>query len=723
MIPILFPKTETQFLSNGVGRLADCLSCEVTEERNGVYECEFIYPITGKWYKYIVENGGIIYATHDDTKQPQPFDIYKQSAPINGVVTFNARHISYRLLGITVEPFTASSCLTALEGIGTNSMQTNPFSFWTDKSVAAAFTLPAPASARSILAGNQGSILDVYGKGEYEFDKFTVKLHTNRGTNSGVSIRYGKNLSDMTNVMDAGQVFNAVAPFWKGEDGTLVMLPEKYIVATGTAGEICVPLDLSTEFEEAPTQADLRARAQRYLTENEPWVPDNNITVDFIQLWQTDEYKDYAPLQRVSLCDTVSIYFPALGVANSTAKVIKTVYDTLREKYVKMELGKPQTTLQEAILRPMEKDLESVEALAMQKVSNSQLEAAILAATQLITGVDGGHVVIKQDENSGEPQEILIMDTDDKQTAVNVWRWNLNGLGHSHSGYNGPYNDIAITMDGKINASMILTGYLVANIIKGGTLTLGGDNNADGIWIVNDANGQEVARGDKDGVTSKALTATDFIYLNGGAGSFLNIPLSPNYPTEEYIRISNDRSKPFYIRTLPTGGTPVPGVPATFFKIDGEKLSIGREGAASTSWDFSIEISPDNVTIISGGGTKTTIAPQMYSVYYLINSQWVPIVRMDQSGMYAKLGSTGQEVSLDNTDGLSIKSDDGQIIIYTTSGSLFAKIGKSFWTGEPELQLVGQNGTGDIYFSPGYGIRINNTTLTESQLQQLLALI
>lgn len=703
MIPILFPKTETQFLSNGVGRLSDCLSCEVTEERNGVYECEFIYPITGKWYKYIVENGGIIYATHDDTKQPQPFDIYKQSAPINGVVTFNARHISYRLLGITVEPFTASSCLTALEGIGTHSMQTNPFSFWTDKSVAAAFTLSAPASARSILAGNQGSILDVYGKGEYEFDKFTVKLHTNRGTNSGVSIRYGKNLSDMTNVMDAGQVFNAVAPFWKGEDGTLVMLPEKFIVATGTTGEICVPLDLSTEFEESPTQADLRARAQRYLTENEPWVPDNNITVDFVQLWQTDEYKDYAPLQLVSLCDTVSIYFPALGVANATAKVIKVVYDTLREKYVKMELGKPQTTLQEAILRPMEKDLENVEALAMQKVSNSQLAAAIEAATQLITGVDGGHVVIKTDSN-GKPQEILIMDTDNTQTAVNVWRWNLNGLGHSHSGYNGPYDDVALTMDGKINASMILTGYLVANIIKGGTLTLGGDNNEDGIWIVNDANGNEVARGDKDGVTSKSLKATNYIYLNGGAGSYLNIPLSETNPNDEYLKLQPDFTYPFMIRRQ----DPLMG---NYYRV----CSSGR------GLLIDVENQPGSVTQLFPNYIQ--LGDVIHNVKQVTITRDGIVLRNASGGIRARMLNTLIDCSPGDSSIALIELNSNGVVISDENNSLFAKMGKSYWTGEPELQLVGQNGQGDIILSPGVGIKIGNTTLSETQLQQLLALI
>lgn len=554
MIPILFSKTETQFLSNGVGRLADCISCEVTEERNGLYECEFTYPITGKWYKYIIENGGIIYATHDDTKQPQPFDIYKWSAPINGIVTFNARHISYRLLGITVEPFTAASCFAALQGIGTNSMQTNPFTFWTDKIVASSFALPAPASARSILAGNAGSILDVYGKGEYEFDKFTVKLHTNRGSNSGVSIRYGKNLSDMTAVMDAGQVFNAVSPFWKGDDGTLVMLPEKYIVATGTAGDVCVPLDLSTDFEEEPTQADLRTRAERYLTENEPWVPDNNITVDFVQLWQTDEYKDYAPLERASLCDTVYISYPALGVSNATAKIIKTVYNTLQDKYSQMELGKPQTTLQEAILSPMEKDISDVEAIAMQKVSDAELADAL----STLTGADGGHIVIGRDAY-GKPQAIYIMDTEDTQTAVNVWRFNLNGLGHSHTGFNGPYDDVALSADGKINASMILAGYLTANIIKGGTLTLGGLNDENGVIYVNDSNGTTMARIDNQGIEvfqQDPNTGLNSVVLAGGyflmqTGGTTSVYINRYNSGDGYIQVCDDQGNP---RALVSGG-------------------------------------------------------------------------------------------------------------------------------------------------------------------------
>ena len=134
MIPILFDHSETAFTSNGICRLVDCIRCEVTEERNGVYECEFEYPVTGRHYDEITIDR-IIYVTHDDSKQPEPFDIYKRSAPINGIVTFNAHHISYRLGNILLDPFTATSCVTALAQFNNYSMTENPFTFHTDKDV------------------------------------------------------------------------------------------------------------------------------------------------------------------------------------------------------------------------------------------------------------------------------------------------------------------------------------------------------------------------------------------------------------------------------------------------------------------------------------------------------------------------------------------------------------------------------------------------------------
>lgn len=653
MTPILYRKNETQFLSNGIGRLTDCLTCEVTEERNGIYECEFTYPVTGRWYQRMIDYGGTISVIHDDKKDRQPFDIYKYSLPINGIVTFNARHISYRLLTITVNPYTAASCLTALQGIGSHSMQTNPFSFWTDKAVAADFALTVPASARSILAGSQGSILDVYGKGEYEFDKFTVKLHTNRGTNTGVSIRYGKNLTDLTKVCDISQYHDAVAPYWKGDDGTVVMLPEGYVAEADPAdATACIPLDLSAEFEEAPAVWQLRARAQEYLDDNMPWFADRNITVDFVQLWQTEEYKDYAPLERVSLCDTVVVYFPYsvptpfIDNIRVRAKIIKVVYDVLQERYTKMELGNPQTTLGEAILKPLEGRLRGVEALALHRVSNSELEAAIQEATELITGVDGGHVIIKTDAN-GKPQEILIMDTEDVDTAVNVWRWNLNGLGHSSTGYNGPYSDIAITMDGKINASMILTGYLVANIIKGGTLSLGGQNNGNGVLEILDASGNVVGTLNNSGANLKGSIESTY----GGTKALVN------------------------------GG---------YFNL--------KDGAV-------------DICIISKYGPDGGSHLQIFDA--LGNE------RCDITGHFAEFSTKAADGKTVTTTGNSAFA-----IYYTDyDGHLAGRLGLDYWTGEAMLQLNSQSGNNDIYLIPGVGLKLGNTTLNESQLQRLLALI
>ena len=193
MIPILFSKSETAFTSNGIGRLIDCISCTCTEERNGAYEVEFEYPITGKWYKEMINNGGTIGVIHDDNHDIQPFDIYGHNAPINGVVTFYAHHISYRLSNIILSPYEAANAADAIAGISTHSVNANPFTFATDKTTSAEFKLKTPASVRSILFGEEGSLLDTFGAAEFKFDKFSVSMLANRGTDTGVTVRYGKN--------------------------------------------------------------------------------------------------------------------------------------------------------------------------------------------------------------------------------------------------------------------------------------------------------------------------------------------------------------------------------------------------------------------------------------------------------------------------------------------------------------------------------------------------
>lgn len=563
MIPILYRPDENQFLSNGIGRLYDCYECTVTEERNGIFECEFKYPITGRFYNTMINEGGVVGVIHDDKGDIQPFDIYSYSAPIDGVVTFFAHHISYRLANVIVRPFEASSCALAINGLKTNSLNQNDFSFWTNKDSSGTFSVTVPQNVRALLGGQSGSILDAFGKGDYQFDNFEVKLYTNRGVDSGVTIRYGKNLSDIKRDYDKSGTYNAVAPYWANGDQVVTL--SDYIVAaqnvpstlspwtydngdfmTDENGEIIYfdyvkivpfPLDLSSEFSETPTDEQLRQRALEWLNNNEPWVPDDNIEVDFVQLWQTPEYESIAALQRVSLCDTVAIYYPELGVTNASAKVIKTVYNVLAERFDSMELGTPKVNF-DAIMK------ETVDSALKDVPDVTEFEAIVNHASDLITGGLGGHIVMTPNAD-GEPQEILIMDTDSVDTAINVIRMNKNGIGFSHNGYQGPYTS-AWTIDGKFNADFIAAGTLLASYIKGGTLTLGGLNNTFGSLSMLNRNGLECAKWDAGGMRisggfqiNSSFYSTDQNYIEQNGSRYYS-DLGRNIIEFEFHEIANN---------------------------------------------------------------------------------------------------------------------------------------------------------------------------------------
>ena len=513
MKPILFDLTETEFTSNGLGRLSDALSCIITEERNGAYELEMTYPIDGIHFSDIAHSR-IIYAQPADGKSKQPFRIYYISKPIDGISEIKAEHISYQLSHIPLKPFEASSVGEALAGLKVNAAEACPFTFWTDKTTVASFKVTAPESIRAKLGGEEGSILDAYG-GEYEFDGYTVKLHNARGQNRNVTLRYGKNITDIHQEENIANTYTGVMPYWAGasensEEEEIVCLPE-YVIHSANASNFpyqrTIALDLSGEFEEKPTVEQLRTRARAYMTANAIGTPQVAIEVSFLPLWQTEEYKDIAVLERVYLCDTVSVYFPKLDIS-ATAKVIKTEYDVLNERYNTIELGDAKSSFAQAV----QQDISGAVVKAVQKApSTTDLQKAVNKATKLITGGLGGYVIIKQNAD-GQPEEILVMDTDDTSTAENVIRINKNGIGFSTTGYNGPFNT-AWTIDGGfvadyitsgvLNAALITAGYLSADRIQGGTLTMGGKNNGNGVIRILDAGGNEIGRIDNTGAALK----------------------------------------------------------------------------------------------------------------------------------------------------------------------------------------------------------------------------
>lgn len=454
MKPVLFAPTATTFETNGLGKLSDAASCTVKETRNGAFELTLKYPVEGIHYAEIQQRS-IILAKPNPVDLAQPFRVYRISKPINGLVTVYAYHISYDLTGIPVSPYSAASVQAALAGFSTYAAVTNPFTFWSDMTASGDFTVKAPASVRSLLE----TVLEVYG-GEYKYDKYTVRLYQQRGVNRGVTIRYGKNLTDLKQDENCRNVYTGVYAYYSDGNGIVETSP-KVTPAPGTYDYTRVlPLDLKAEFKEAPTAEALRAAAEQYMSDHNIGVPEVSLNVSFVQLEQTQEYKDLALLERVELCDTVTVIFERLGV-NATAQVTSTVYNVLIDAYDSVTIGNVRKNVAMTIAEQAQEIAKGPDLTALQ--------AAVIEATELITGNQGGYVVIHSSTGGKTPDEILIMDQPDIESAVQVWRWNKSGLGYSSSGYNGPYG-LAMTIDGKINADFITTGGMDAARITAGIL-------------------------------------------------------------------------------------------------------------------------------------------------------------------------------------------------------------------------------------------------------------
>lgn len=357
MIPILYESNETDFTSNGLGRLRDCQSCTVTEERNGIYECDLEYPIDGAHFSDIYP-GRIIGVEHDYTNDVQPFDIISASTPIKGVVTFHAVHISYRLTKIVNYAASSSGDTLALafNSFQIQSQNYTQFYFDTDMvgtdSHVGAFD-DVPKSIRNMLGGVEGSVIDTFG-GELEFDMYNVHLWERRGIDRDINIRYGVNLIDFNDDLDYSESYNECLPYWIGQDGNgddtvaKTTLPVSSGMPSYNGRNETVALDLSERWENMPTTTQLQNEALRYMTSNQTYLPSRNIEIQFINLKDTLEYANLAPLFDCRLCDTINVMLTRYGI-EGRYKIVKTVYDVLRERYTEMELGNLSQSLADVL--------------------------------------------------------------------------------------------------------------------------------------------------------------------------------------------------------------------------------------------------------------------------------------------------------------------------------------------------------------------------------------
>lgn len=466
MIPILYkPDAKTK-----IGWLAEASDCQCTEERNGVFELEFQYPMLGRYAADLVIDR-YVKAKPNATAANQFFHIRKVSKPINGMFTVSCEHISYALSGYPVPTVSASGnaqvAINAILTAAKNQLgKDTGFSVATTDITLSSSIALTNVSARAALGGVSGSVLDVYG-GEYEFDNHTIKLHKARGKDRGVRIAYGRNMTELKCDIDMDSAYTGIYGYVKNDNVDL----HSYKAVTNSSGINAKTLirDFSSDFsggDSKITQSGLDSAVAAYAAANDINSPTVSMTVSFVDLSQSPEYASFSALESVSLCDTVQIHHKDLNI-NIKAKVIKTVYDVMRERYTSIDLGSPRANFADVIKQTVNetKDLRGQLVLAKSDLT-AAYEKAIADAKAAITGNSGGYVRLNPPQN---PQEILIMDTPDISTAKNIWRFNLSGYGHSSGGYSGPYRT-AVTQDGHIVADFIDTGILNANIIRAGIM-------------------------------------------------------------------------------------------------------------------------------------------------------------------------------------------------------------------------------------------------------------
>lgn len=391
MIPILFPPdsdimTIMSGYNLGLGELSDCISATVTEERNGIYELEIQYPITGihfgdirycSWIKAAPYVGGNI----------QLFRVYKVSKEMNGICVINAEHVSYMLSYAVVKPTEPESmpsycsCPEAMARIASNIMQPSSFPFTLHTTKVGGnvnFPLYKARSVREYLLGEEQSLLADFGHGEYKFNNFDVCLYndegnTARGSDNGVKIIYGKNLTKLNQEISDENIITGLYPYWTGAlgGGQYGIIDREYYPGVSQHSAILmnntavanfgfypriIPIAMQDyeqwkdsppvyDESEYPTRDDFLDFTLEYFAVNSDITKAKiNIDVSFLDLASTEEYKGIIPLEQVQLCDIVHVIYPTFYI-EMDFKVVKTIYNVLEDHYDQITLGSLRNTL------------------------------------------------------------------------------------------------------------------------------------------------------------------------------------------------------------------------------------------------------------------------------------------------------------------------------------------------------------------------------------------
>lgn len=766
----LFDADATVYDSMGLGSLMDCTSCTVTEEINGSYELSMTYPVTGSHYNDL-ELRRIIYAQASDSSGYQPFRIYKISKPISGLVVVSAQHISYDMSDMAAYPLYYDedpttpipyyNCANALEAIKTSYQKLYgsalPFTIsagstfrdidtWDENSM---FKIKKPTSIKSLLGDSDG-ILN-YWKGEWKFDNHTATLYQKRGEDRGVYIRYGKNLTDMTQDENIQSMYTQIYTYWQSDNDGYCDLTTKgtfnykgqYSSTTVYTTNDCVwmPSSISTygrkryfisNFEEhavtsedtdtslqdssgkwvqkfkgkepgtedgqnywtevtgwtydgnskwrcykdddsntvlgtwtnsarmihvgddsvtydwqktyicaasssgggnsgMPTNpATMLAAAGEYMRENDITKPSIDMTVSFITLKDLAENDpdtaNIRSLETTNLGDTVHVIFPKLKV-ETEAECDKTEYNCITGRYESIHLGDVSTSLSSTIA--------SAAASANEAVTEADLRTIgeDIVTGKIMSGL-GGYVVMHRsyaaDTKTGLPDEILIMDTPNIETASSVIRMNKNGIAFSNNnGYPGPYTS-GWSINGTFYVPETMTGYLNCEYIRGGTLRLGGSSTA---YTTTDSSGTVRTWNVGDGAIYM-YNSDDLIFgYWDKTGFYLQTPSSSTGGTK-VVSLLADGNASFKGNIEATSGSFSGSIDVVgssyYFKVNTSGQMSWKSQYSSMSTDGTITSGDANYVSISNG--KITLGHKLYPGSMIIYGDYIQMGEGEMRG-------------------------------------------------------------------------------------------
>lgn len=353
MIPILYSRL-SDFKTTGIlGALPDVIKCTITEERNGIFVANFSYPDSGE-NADLIDVGCFIGCSYNSDAGFEYFEICTSSKTIAGITDYECRHYTYSLLFNVVAPpisYTGTP-VNIFSILLHNLINASNVVFESNISATKSLYITAPAALRSCLGGMEGSMLDLFG-GEFEWthdatNPRTPKIIFNsaRGADNNVWVSYGLNVTNYKQDKSIEDTADGVILYYYDtETNTAVMSDPQYI--TGHTEYRIALIDVSDQYETAPTVSTLNTAAVAYLSKNNVNETTVNIDISFVNLRDTEEYREIKDLEDIRLCDIVHVQ---LGNTAVTSKVIKVVYNVLLDKYDEISISDPRKDLVTTII-------------------------------------------------------------------------------------------------------------------------------------------------------------------------------------------------------------------------------------------------------------------------------------------------------------------------------------------------------------------------------------